>query len=138
LGDPPGIVDVGHRTAAGVAGPAPELHGHAGDVVPGFDQDGGRDRRVDSPGHGDEHAHDDEPQAGAGAANWRRRSMAGGTTARARSTSASVLGHPSDSRSEPNATWRGMPMAARTWDGSMAPLAHDEAAEAKTSPCSSR
>ena len=44
LGDTAGIVDVGHRAAAGVAVAAPQPHRDADDVVTGVDQLGGGDR----------------------------------------------------------------------------------------------
>ena len=46
---------------------------------------------------------------------------------RATSISASVVVWPSDRRNDPWATRRSTPIAARTWDGSCAPLEHDEA-----------
>ena len=53
-------------------------------------------------------------------------------------TSASVVVHPSDSRNDPPESAAGTPSAARTCDGSAAPLAHDDAAEAHTPSWSSR
>ncbi len=54
---------------------------------------------------------------------------------RATSTSAWVVDHPSDRRRDPEASARSSPRAARTWDGSWAPLAQLDAALAST-PCS--
>ena len=54
----------------------------------------------------------------------------GGIAARAWSISASVVDQPSDRRSDPAARSAGTPMAASTWEASMAPLEHDDAAEA--------
>ena len=59
-----------------------------------------------------------------------------GITLNARSISHSSVHHPRDNRSEPAAVFRSKPIAAKTWDGSIAPEAHDAAAEAIT-PCRS-
>src|SRR5262249_11572471 len=80
LGDAARVIDVGHRAAATVALTAPQLHGHAADVVAGFQQPRGRDRRVDSTGHRRHHLH-------GCSRSW---CTAAGMTARATSTSASV------------------------------------------------
>ena len=92
-GDPTGVLDVGHRAAAGVAGATPELQCHAGDVVPLVAQQRGRDRRVDAAAHRHEHLHVCRPTPSAHAAVHaaaRSRATAAGTRASARSTSASV------------------------------------------------
>src|SRR5690606_34612589 len=123
LGHPAGVVDVGHRAAAGVGLAAPEPHGHADHLVAGRQQAGGGHRRVDAARHGDEHLH---------AATSRSRAAAAGTDASARSTSAALLDHPSDRRSAPRASSAGTPIAASTWDACWAPLAQAEAAEAHT------
>ena len=126
LSDAAGVVDVGHRTAPGVAVTAPELHRHPDHVVAGLLEQERRDRRVDATAHG---AHD---------LHRRSRSTAATSTSRARSMSASVVVWPSVSRSEPRAVARSTPIAASTCDGSIAPLAHADAADAQTSCSSSR
>jgi hypothetical protein len=62
--------------------------------------------------------------------NVRSRSTAGGITARAWSTSFSVLDHPSDKRNDPLAVDGSTPIAMSTCDSSIAPLAQDDAADA--------
>ena len=63
---------------------------------------------------------------------------AAGIAVTASSTSASVVVRPSDSRSAPAAHVRSTPIAASTCDGSIAPLAHADAADAHTPASSSR
>src|SRR3546814_20180843 len=50
------VLDVGHRAATGVGLAAPQIHGDADDVTPGFEQQCGGDRRVDASPHRDETA----------------------------------------------------------------------------------
>ncbi len=116
LRDAPGIVDVADRATAGIALATPQLERHADDVVTVVAEQGGRHRRIDASGHGDQDLHDRPP----GAYSEKRRSCstAGGMTARAWSTSASVLDQPSDRRSAP---------AARS-------LAHTHGARARARP----
>ena len=52
VGHPPGVVHVGHRAAAGVAGAAPQLHGHPHHLAAGVEEAGHSHRRVDPAGHG--------------------------------------------------------------------------------------
>ena len=130
VGDASGVVDVGDRAAAGVALAAPQLHRDAGDAVAPLDEQRRGDRRVDAARHRDDdlsvraRAHANAP------AILRSCATAAGTASSARSTSAAVDGQPSESRSEPCASSRLTPMAASTCDGSCAPLAHDDAADA--------
>ena len=44
IGDPTGVVDVGHRTTTAVALAAPQLHRDADDLVPLFEQERSGDR----------------------------------------------------------------------------------------------
>src|SRR5690606_33578292 len=133
VGDPAGVVDVGHRAAARVGLAAPQLHGDADDLVALLLEERGRDRGVDAARHGDQDPHAGAPED----ENARRRSTAAGTASSAASTSASVLDQPSERRRLPAATSRGTPMAASTWLGSWAPEAQEDAADAKTSRSSS-
>ena len=137
LRDAAGVVDVGHRAAAGVTVAAPQLHRDADDLVTGALQQQRGNRRVDTTGHRAHHLHDALRPA---PAVLRRRSWSTETpmTSIARSTSAAVVVWPSVSRSAPSALDRSTPIAASTCDGSMAPLAHAEAADAHTSASSSR
>ncbi len=57
LGDAARVVDVAHRAATAIAVAAPQLHRDADDLVPGFEEQRGRDRRVDAARHGDHHLH---------------------------------------------------------------------------------
>ena len=90
LGHPAGVLDVGDRAAARVRLAAPELERGADDLMALLHQERGRDGGVDASRHGHEHPHADQCATGAQPA---RRSAATtpGTTARARSTSASVV-----------------------------------------------
>ena len=56
-----GIVDIGDRTATGIALASPQPHGDADDVVAGVDQLGGGNRRVDAPAERDENPHAARP-----------------------------------------------------------------------------
>jgi hypothetical protein len=57
LGDAAGVVDVGDAAAAGVAVAAPQPHRDADHLVPGGEQLGGGDRRVDPAAHRAQHLH---------------------------------------------------------------------------------
>src|SRR5690606_19837550 len=103
----------------------PQLHRHPDDVVALVEQQGPRYRRVDTAAHGEHHLHRGPPD--------RSRRTASITTSAARSTSASVVVWPRLIRSEPSASVRSTPIAASTCDGSIAPLAHADAALAHTS-----
>src|SRR5581483_12409368 len=102
------------RTAPLVLVAAPQLEGDTHDVVAGVDEHRRGDRRIDPAGHRHEHPH------------RRSRRTASPIASTAAATSASVVGRPTDSRTEVRASCREIPIAARTWDGSIAPLAHDE------------
>ena len=79
------VLDIGDAAAARVARAAPELERHPGDVVTLVDQERGRDRRVDTPAHRNQHARHDAAQTVDAA---RRPATARGTTASAASMSA--------------------------------------------------
>ena len=57
LGHPAGVLDVGHRAAARVRGPAPQLERGADDLMALLHQERGRDGGVDASRHGHEHPH---------------------------------------------------------------------------------
>src|SRR6186997_3252975 len=96
----------------------------------GVDEFGGGHGRIDATAEGDEHLHAARP-----ARNLPTEST---TAVVASATSAAVVVRPSVRRSAPRARSFGTPMAAKTCDGSMAPLAHAEAALAHTPASSSR
>src|SRR5690606_30652215 len=111
LRDAARVVDVGHRAAAAVALASPQLERDTHDLVTLLEQDGGRDRRVDTTRHRDEDVH--VASAGsAGSANIRKRSTDGGTASSARSTSASVEVMPRLRRSDPRTSRVSTPIAA--------------------------
>ena len=132
-----GIVDIGHRAAAGVGLAAPQLEGGADDLVPGLDEQRRRHRRVDPSRHGDEHPlavtpaprRARGPGGGEGSAN----AVPGGVDVR-------PGGRPPERQPQrAGRRARSTPSAASTWDGSCAPLAQLDAAPASTSwSCSSR
>ncbi len=62
-GDAAGVVDVGDRTAPRVAGPAPQLHRGADDLVAFVAQQRGGHRRVHPARHGNQHAHQRLPRS---------------------------------------------------------------------------
>ena len=133
-----GVVDIRHAAATRVALPAPQAHRHADDVVAVGSEEGGGDGRIDPAAHRHHHLH----CAGlllrpTGGRRARSVEIAVARISTARSASASVVVRPSVIRSAPAAQFASTPMAARTCDGSIAPLAHAEAAEAH-SPASSR
>ncbi len=57
LGDATRVVDIGDRAATRVRRATPQLQGGAGHLVTRLQQQGGRDRRVDSPTHRYENFH---------------------------------------------------------------------------------
>lgn len=98
LSDSPRVVDVAHAAASRVALPSPEPQGDADDVVSGFFQQRGGDRRVDTTRHRDEDLHARTPDRVVAVRKWR---TAPTTTPIACSTSASVVVCPSDKRRAP-------------------------------------
>ena len=133
LGDAAGVVDVGHRAATGVAVAAPQPHRHADDVVAGIAAARAAATDESTP-----------PLSATSTFIARTPACAGGdtastmTTVAARSTSAAVVVSPSVSRKRPGPRSVGTPIAASTCDGSIAPLAHADAALAHTPASSSR
>ena len=96
LGDAAGVVDVGHRAAAGVAVAAPQLHRHADDVVTGVDQSAAATDESTPPLSATSTFTRPVP--------CRRRTTESTIDRRwRRSTSAAVVVRPSDSRSAPRA-----------------------------------
>src|SRR4029079_17256827 len=123
-------VTFGARQPSCVAVATPQLHRHTDDVVALLEQQCARDRGIDPAAHGEQDLHQTSS----------RRSCVtlSATTSTARSTSASVVVWPSDIRNAPCAREVGTPIASSTCDGSIAPLAHADAALAQTSPSCSR
>ena len=117
-----------HAAAAGVAVAAPQPHRHADDVVALLEQQRAGDRRVDPAAHRQQHLHQRRRQ------RRRRRDTGRRSTSTARSTSAIGGGaaerHPQARRRRRHAS---TPIAASTCEGSIAPLAHADAALAHTS-----
>ena len=130
-GNAAGVVDIGNRAAAGVALATPQAHRDTDDIMAGVDQLGRGHRRIDAAAEGDEDLH----AASARAQALRRRRRCRRSP---RSTSAAVVVRPRVSRNAPAGAFVGTPMAASTCDGSIAPLAHDDAALAHTPASSSR
>ena len=101
LGHPAGVLDVGHRAAARVRRPAPQLQRGADHLVALLHQERGRHGGVDASRHGHEHPHgtsvppgrppSKRSALGGGVSAPAQCGDDGGTTARARSTSASVV-----------------------------------------------
>ena len=130
VGDPSGVVDVGHRAAARVGVTSPQLEGgahHAAGPV-GTDEERGGHRRVDSTGHGHQDPH---------GISFAGASTTPGTRASAWSTSCPVVVTPNEKRSPDEAWRRSSPIASSTWLGSTAPLEQAAPAEAATPASSS-
>jgi hypothetical protein len=85
-GDPSRVLDVGDAATPGVAVAAPQLERDARDVEAAFEEQRGRDRRVDATAHGYEHARSGHRAPVA----TRIFSTTSGTTSRATVTSSSV------------------------------------------------
>ena len=114
-----GVVDVGHRAAAGVAVAAPQPHGDAHHLVAVAQQLGRGDRRVDAAAERHQHLHDAPPSR-----RRTRRSRCDGAARRPRRRGRHRprwWWRPSVRRSAPSASSRGTPIAASTCDGSIAP-----------------
>ena len=114
LADPPGVLDVGHRAAAGIRRAAPQLHGRPYHLVALLEHESSGDRGVHTARHGHQHTHYAKaPAVGAGVPEtWagapalgankpRSWATAAGTACSARSTSAPVEACPSVRRSAP-------------------------------------
>ena len=137
VGHPAGVLDVGHRAATLVGLAAPEAQGDArgprGPARPGArPSPTSRPRRTWRSTSRRRTL--DRGDAGGGCGAPRRRARPRGPGPRRPRCWPS----PSERRSDPTASSRGTPMAASTWDGSTAPLAQDDAAEAATPASSSR
>jgi hypothetical protein len=57
VGDPAGVIHVGHRTASRVRPPPPQLEGDPDHVMAPGEEPGSSHRRVHPPGHGYQDAH---------------------------------------------------------------------------------
>ena len=105
LGHAPCVVHVRHRTAAGVALPAPQAQGHTHHLVASVAQQQCRGGGIHPARHPHEHLHRD---------GSRRRVAAAVTASTAASTSVTVVVWPKLRRSDPRALSIGTPIAART------------------------
>ncbi len=129
--DPARVLDVGDAATSGIALAAPQLEGHAGDVVALLGEQGGRDRGIDPAAHHDEHA------PASVHADARSLATTSGTTASARSTSADVDAYPKLNRTDDSARSVAIPIASSTCEGSIDPELHAEPDAAYTSCWSS-
>jgi hypothetical protein len=123
------IVNIGHRTTTCVAFATPQTHGDTNNVVTLLTQDECCSRRIDTAGHCDKNFHGFTAVSRCAAAT---------VAAIALEMSSSVVVCPKLKRREPLIRAFGTPIAARTCDGSIAPLAHADAAETQTPAESSK
>ena len=112
VGDSSGVVDIGHSATPRVRWTTPQLHRDSDNLVTGLEQQRCRNRRVDTTRHGDHDrpAHH-QPPRGPQPFDGRRDDLQGGVDVRV------GRGVTEGERSDPCATIRSIPIAARTWDG---------------------